>query len=277
MKGEIVKAAWVPGLPHILSKELPPQWKTLADAYTTLGEKIQALKPDVIVVYSTQWMSVLGTSFQTQPNPKGLHVDENWYEFGDLPFDFKVDAALSAQFAQDYKTQGYPTKTVNFEEFPIDTGTIVMNLFLNPKGNIPVSIVSSWVYADHKMARILGETMAKTVEKSGKRAVFVASSLLSARFNPNDISPKDDVLSPQDDEANKKILHAFESGKWYVAHDLASEFARKAPTDMMFNAFHWLSGVLANRPNHGEILGYAPQWGTGAAVVDIHMGAKHET
>ena len=38
------------------------------------GEQIAALQPDVLVVYSTQWISVLGHSFQTNPNPKGLHV-----------------------------------------------------------------------------------------------------------------------------------------------------------------------------------------------------------
>ncbi len=275
MKGEIVKAAWVPGLPHILSKNKCTQWTELANAFTKLGERVREVKPDVIVLFSTQWFSVLGTSFQTNPNPKGLHVDENWYDLGDLPFNFKVDSALSTQFAEDYKGAGFPTKTVNFEEFPIDTATIVANHFLNPKGDIPVSIVSSWVYADHKAARTLGETMAKTVEKAGKRAVFVASSLLSSRFNSNDIDPNEDKIISSDDEANKKILHAIESGKWYASHDLASEFSRKVPTDMQFNAFHWLSGVLGSRPNFAEVLGYGPQWGTGAAVIDISLGVKH--
>lgn len=275
MKGEIVKAAWVPGLPHVLAKNKSPQWTELASGFAKLGERVRESKPDVIVLFSTQWFSVLGTSFQTNPRPKGLHVDENWYEFGDLPFDFKVDAALSTQFAEDYKLAGFPTKTVNYEEFPIDTATIVANHFLNPKGEIPVSIVSSWVYANHQTAKTLGETMAKTVEKSGKRAVFVASSLLSARFNSSDINPNEDVIPAHDDDANRKLLHTMESGKWYAAHDIASEYSRKVPTDMQFNAFHWLSGVLGSRPNYGEVLGYGPQWGTGAAIVDISMGVKH--
>ena len=92
MKGEILKAAWTPGLPHVLNGEKSLSWKKLAEGYTKLGQRISELKPDVLVIYSTQWLSGLGTSFQTQPNPKGVHVDENWYELGDLPYDFKSDA-----------------------------------------------------------------------------------------------------------------------------------------------------------------------------------------
>ena len=49
--------------------------------------------------------------------------------------------------------------------------------FLNPKGTIPVSIVSSWVYADAEKSRQIGQAMRKEVEKSGKKVVVVACSL----------------------------------------------------------------------------------------------------
>src|SRR5205823_3285712 len=129
-------------------------------------------------LYSTQWLSVLGTSFQAHPHPKGLHVDENWYALGDLPFDFKTDSVLAESFASGVAAVGMPTKTVNFDEFPIDTGTIVALRLLDPKGTVPVSIVSSWVYADGAKSREIGRTMREEIERSGKRAFVIACSSL---------------------------------------------------------------------------------------------------
>lgn len=78
MKGNIVGAAWVPGLPHLLHPGKSPSWGNLAQAYQFLNQHVESAKPDTLLIYSTQWISVLGTSFQGQPNPKGIHVDENW-------------------------------------------------------------------------------------------------------------------------------------------------------------------------------------------------------
>src|SRR4051812_8804859 len=89
--GKIVGAGWIPGLPHVLHPQKCAQWQAHHQALTRLKQEIDQIKPDAVMIYSTQWISVLGTSFQALPNPKGVHVDENWYELGDLPFDLKID------------------------------------------------------------------------------------------------------------------------------------------------------------------------------------------
>src|SRR5215470_14316037 len=96
-KGMIQNAYLVPGLPHLVSTQTVDSWEALRRALRQAGERIKASRPDVLVLYSTQWISVLGHSFQTNPNPTGLHVDENWYEMGDLPFNLRVDADLGTR------------------------------------------------------------------------------------------------------------------------------------------------------------------------------------
>lgn len=262
-----LKAAWVPGLPHLLSPERSRGWQALAAGFSQLGRQVQANPPDVLVIFSSQWFGVLGTSFQTRERLQGTHVDENWYEWGDLKYDFKSDRELSLA-CKEYVHQklGLPTRSVDFDAFPIDTGTILVNHFLNPGGKIPVVVVSTWVYADAAKAFQIGEAVAEAVRTSGKRAVFVASSLLSARYTTQEIDPEADRFGESsDDQFNQKILKSMETGEWESA--LATLREAKVPLEMQFHAFHWLRGTFAGEHTRGSVLAYGPLWGTGAAVV----------
>ena len=269
MSSQILAGAFVPGLPHILHPGKSPAWKRLHDANQKLGKHIQEMEPEVLVIYSSQWLSVLGTSFQVHPNPKGTHIDENWYDLGDLTYDFESNVELGEKFSHAVKERGFPTKTVAYDDFPIDTGTIVALKLLNPNA-LPVCVVSSWAYADAKASFDIGQSMRAVCEKAEVKAVFIASSLLSARYFTRDIEPAADRIShEEDDKWNKKILNRFEGGDFKAVAKLAPEFMKEVPADMQFNAFHWLSGALDGVEVSGEVLAYGPLWGTGAAVVEF--------
>jgi len=274
MKGQILAGVWVPGLPHVLRPERNAGWATLYRGISGLESKISALKPDVIVLYSTQWVSVLGTSFQIQPNPKGVHVDENWYDLGDLPFDFKTDVGIGARFAASIGER-MPTKAVNYEEFPIDTGSIVAMRLLNAEAKLPVSIVSSWVYADAAKSGELGRIMRETILSSGKRVVVAASSLLSARYFTHEIDPvADRVSSLEDDAWNRKFLGLLESGNFDAAASQAVQYAKSSPLDMQLNAFHWLRGGDGRRSSSGTCDRLRANLGNGGCRGGILYGTR---
>src|SRR5207253_6878708 len=104
-------------------------------------------------------ISVLGHLFQADPNPKGLHVDDNWYEFGDFPFDLRCDVEVGSGAATVANSIGLSAKTVNYRGFPIDTGSLVALRFLNPDSKIPVSFVSCNIYAGQADSITLGKAM----------------------------------------------------------------------------------------------------------------------
>ncbi|MCB0406129.1 MAG: hypothetical protein KDD51_15215, partial [Bdellovibrionales bacterium] len=260
-------AGWLPGLPHLLHPNRSESWQRLALGMQTLGSHLKDFNPDVVVLYSSQWLSVLGTSFQVQARPRGVHVDPNWHEWGDMEFDFPVDTELGKFFASALKVSGLPAKTVDFEDFPIDTGTIVASRFLNPDGKIPLSIVSSWVYADAEKSRLIGRLVRDECTRRGVRAAYVACSLLSGHYTPTEIDPACDRVDPKDDEWNQKFLNVLESGS-LSGFDLAA-YAGAVGADMQLNAFHWLSGVLEDRKVRAQIHAYGPLWGTGAAVLEF--------
>jgi 2-aminophenol/2-amino-5-chlorophenol 1,6-dioxygenase alpha subunit len=271
-KGTIQRAYILPGLPHLTSQIAVDSWETLRRGFRQAGEQIQKVKPDVLAIYSTQWISVLGHSFQTQPNPKGLHVDDNWYEFGDFPFDLRVDVELNTRAAAIASSLGLATKTVNYEGFPIDTGVLVTQRFVNPQNTIPVAIVSCNIYAGQKDSLTLGRAMRQAIEESGKRAVVIACTGLSGRFFTEAIDPQQDRFSrAEDDTWNRRMLDLIAQGKNAEVLTLSAEYAKTAVPDMGFKAFAWLMGVLGTPATPGKLLAYGPVWGTGAAVVEYEL------
>jgi 2-aminophenol/2-amino-5-chlorophenol 1,6-dioxygenase alpha subunit len=271
-KGTIQRAYLVPGLPHLVSHQAVESWEALRRALQQTGEQIKALQPDVLVLYSTQWISVLGHSFQTNPNPKGLHVDENWYEMGDFPFNLRVDAALSTRAAEVASSLGLATKTVNYEGFPLDTGALVALRFLDPTSAVPVSIVSCNIYAGQEDSLTLGRAMRQAIEESGKRAIVVACTALSAHFFTEEIDPHTDHISRAGDEVwNRRVLGLIAQGKNVEVLTISADYAQAAGADMGFKAFAWLMGVSDTPATQGNVLAYGPIWGTGAAVVEYAL------
>ncbi len=272
--GKILKGYIVPGLPHLVFGEEVGSWAELGRAYRTAGENARKEKPDVLVIFSTQWISVLGHLFQADPNPKGLHVDENWYYMGEFPFDFKVDTELAKKAIEVAGSMGLQVRPVNYDGFPVDTGTLVTLHFFNPENTIPVCCISCNIYAGRDDELALGRATAEAIRQTGRRAVVIACSGLSGRFFTSDIDAKGDRISKeQDDQWNRKLLDLMAQGRNDEAMELVPEYAKQTSADMMFKAFYWLMGALGTPGLPGKILAYGPLWGTGAAVVEYEPQA----
>jgi len=275
----IEKALIVPGQPHILlAAERSPGWLALRRSYEKLAAELAKSNADLLLVYSTQWLSVIGHLFQTDPRPKWLHVDQNWYEFGEIPYEFPVDAEFGQAYAEEAAANGLTASTVNYYGFPIDTGTIVALKLLNPDNRLPASIVSCNVYAEREETILLGEAGARALKKQGKRAIAVCVTSLSNRFIVGEIDPaRDHISSQKDDEWNRKVLDLLSEGRIEDVSQAARQFAREANADMRFKAIWWLAGLTGQMNRFtGRVLEYQPVWGTGAALVEL-TPAEHET
>ena len=56
----------VPGVPHpLLAPDAHPGHRALRDAFDRAAERIAALRPDLLLLYSTHWPSVVGHQVQT--------------------------------------------------------------------------------------------------------------------------------------------------------------------------------------------------------------------
>jgi 2-aminophenol/2-amino-5-chlorophenol 1,6-dioxygenase alpha subunit len=266
----IKAAALAPGLPHLLTSDVNKPYAELANAVEALGDSFQARGVKRVLYYSTQWLSVLGQSFQAKTDLKGLHVDENWYDLADLPFDFKVDGAFAQKMAAAATDQGFQSKLIDYNGFPVDTGTIVVDQLLN-KGRFSTNMVACCVYSDGPETEKLAKTIRDTIDGDDTPTGIVCVSGLSGRWFTTEIDLREDhIRSPEDDEWNRKILGKFESGAHKELTKLIPEYAGACKVDMGFKAYNFLNGVGAfTEGKPAQVRAYGPIYGTGNAVIEM--------
>jgi len=268
----IQKAFIVAGQPHpLLAPEKNAGWASLRKAYEAVGREIESSGAELILVYSTQWFSVIGHLFQVDPKPKWTLVDQNWYELGEIPYEFRIDPEFGKLYAKICKEHGMQAATVAYHGFPIDTGTVVALKLLNPNNAIPASVVSCNIYAEREETRALGYAARAAIEAYGKKTIVIAVTNLSNRYEVADIDPAHDRISSQkDDEWNRKILEMFGEGRLEDVGQVARDFAREANADMGFKAIWWLGAVMGESNKYdGKVWDYQPVWGTGSAIVEL--------
>ncbi|HEX8519058.1 MAG TPA: hypothetical protein VF667_05650 [Pseudonocardia sp.] len=265
----VVAAALVPGMPHLLAKDPAPSWRALADAAREVGGRLRALRPDAVLLMSTQWFTVLGHQLQLDPHPRGRRTDENWYayDFGKIAYDLRMDADLASCWADEVDAAGMQARRTRYDGFPIDTGTVVAAATLDPDGELRHAQVSCNLYADAAAMARVGAAGARAADRSGKRVVVVAVSGLSSGLIQRWITPDEDAIAdPAYEQWDRRILDLLAGGRVDDALAVREEYGEQALADSQLRALAFLHGTGAlNGP--AEVLAYGPVWGTGNAVL----------
>lgn len=268
----VVSAFVMPSLPHLVLKPGVAPWGRLGSAAKLAGQALAASRPDVIAIYSTQWIAVLDQLWQTKPHLAGVHVDENWYQWGDLPYDITIDVAFAEACVAGGPAAGVRSKAVNYEGFPIDTGTIVAAHFIDPDHARPMIVTANNVYHDWAKTERLGQLVRNVADDQGKRVAIVAVGGLSARMFRSPIDPETDHFADSgDDAANRRVLAALELGDANALRREAAAAAAGLPTDSGLKHLAFLLGALDGKLSKATVHGYEPIYGTGAAVVELRQ------
>ena len=268
----VVSAFLVPGSPLPYVQRDNPPWGEIAVAMETAGKALAVSDPDLIVIYSTQWIAVLDQLWQTRASLQGLHVDENWHEYGDLPFAMKIDVEFAELALQKTAAAGIKAKGVDYDHFPVDTGSIVAANFLNPDGAIPLAITSNNVYHDWQMTESLGRVAAESAAGLGRKLAVIGVGGLSGSIYRHviDIS-EDKIADATEDEWNKKILSMMEQGDMEALSATCPDYTAAARVDMGFKHFAFIQGAIGNRFKGATVHAYGPLYGSGAAVVEFDL------
>jgi 2-aminophenol/2-amino-5-chlorophenol 1,6-dioxygenase alpha subunit len=273
----IVGGLVVPGKPHpLLAAEQNEGWAKLREAFGRAREFIESSGAERLVLYSTQWHSIIGHQIQADPEPEWVHVDQEWHDLGSMPYKFRMDTEYAAAYESTAQKRGLQARQVAYRGFPIDTGTIVALKLLNPENKVPASVVSCNMYSDRAETLVLGKAAADAIALTEKRTVAVAVTALSNRLITDSLEPKDDRISSlKDDEWNRKILELLGEGRLEDVSQLARQFSKEANGDQKMKAIWWLAAVMGQHNRYdGEVLEYKPTCGTGAAVVSLTPSAR---
>ena len=169
----IVAALLVPGSPLPQVARDNPPWGALADALEAAGAALAKAAPDTLVIYSTQWLAVLDELWLTRARMQGEHVDDNWHEYGALPYDIRIDTQLTQAIVAATPAVGVRSKGVDYDGFPLDTGTIVASNFLNPDGRAALAVAANNLYHDWQTTEQLGRVAAQQAQALGRRIAVV--------------------------------------------------------------------------------------------------------
>ena len=268
----VVSAFLIPGSPLPYVQADNPPWGAMAAALKKAGSALAASKPDTIAFYSTQWIAVLDQLWQMRPNPVGLHVDENWHEYGELPFDMRTDVELTAAAITATDGYGIRSKGVDYDQFPVDTGTIVGSNFLDPEKKYRSVVTANNLYHDWGITENLGRVVREQADKLGRRVAIVGIGGLSGSFFRHVINIADDhIANAAEDEWNKRILGLMEAGDIAALNQSCPDYAAQARADMGFKHFAFILGGIGSHFAGATVHHYGPLYGSGGAVVEFQL------
>ena len=276
------QGAWVPGLPHLLLEV--PAYESLRQTVTDVGKSWYETGVRKLFFFSTQWRSVLGHSFLQGPDAHGEHVDENWYDFGPIPYDLRFDPMMVADCARAAQVRGFQAKTINYPGFPLDTGTLVAHALLTqgarqvePGFDFLVGSVSCSIYADYLETYDLARSLAAVLRDQREPCAVVVVSQLSQRTLERDYGEiPEQIASPQDQLFNEACLQAIKQGNVDDLKVIVAEKGADACADMSLRGLAFLEGLglwgadLFGNPLVGQLHAYGPVHGTGAAVIGFN-------
>jgi 2-aminophenol/2-amino-5-chlorophenol 1,6-dioxygenase subunit beta len=294
--GKIVAGFLAPHPPHLVYGENPPQnrvhsqggWETLRWAYEHCRESIKRIKPDVILVHSPHWTTIVGHHFAAVPELKGRSVDPIFPHLFQYDYSMKVDTELASLCREEAARSGLNAKLMTNPKFRVDYGTIVSLHLLNPSWDIPVLPVSAnnspYFYSDEvgqaQMIR-LGEATRRAVERRGVRAVVVASNTLShLHFSqepelPEDMS-QEHIQSFAQYKWDMRVIEILREGNWSELRSLLPQFMSETFAEVKSGGLMWMLSAMQFPAVRAKLHGYGTVIGTGNAVMewDLAGGAS---
>lgn len=269
----VVCAFLVPGspLPQLKPDNLP--WGRIASAIQRAGRSLAAARPDAVLIYSTQWMAVLDQQWLTRRRSQGTHVDENWHEFGSQPFDITADTELAHACIAASSRIGVHARGVNYDGFPIDTGTITACTLMEIGGpERPLLVASNNLYHSAELTEKLGALAAACADEQSKRVAVVGIGGLSNSMFRQAVDIRGDrLISADDDKWNQRVLQLMESGDVTQLRRVLPDYVKEAQPEMGLKHFHWILGALGGRFSGARVHGYGPLYGSGGAVVEFTL------
>lgn len=290
-QGEILAGYLAPHPPHLVYGENPPQneprsqggWESLRWAYERARKSLDELKPDVLLVHSPHWMTQLGHHFLGVRNLRGKSVDPIFPNLFRYTFELAVDVDLAEACCEEARQAGLVAKMMRNPNFRVDYGTITTLHMIRPQWDIPVVGISAnnspyYLNTQEGLQEmdLLGKATRRAIEKTGRRAVLLASNTLSHwHFHEEPATPED---MSQEHPANyvgyqwdMRMIELLRKGNTKEVFRLLPQFIEEAFAEVKSGAFTWMFAAMGYPELAGELHGYGTVIGTGNAVMEWNL------
>lgn len=290
-KGQILAGFLAPHPPHLVYGENPPQnepkseggWEQLRWAYERARKSLDELKPDVLLVHSPHWMTQLGHHFLGVKKLSGKSVDPIFPNLFRYTFALDVDVELAEACCEEAKKEGLVSKMMRNPNFRVDYGTITTLHMIRPQWDIPVVGISAnnspyYLNTEEGLGEMdkLGKATRRAIERTGRRAVLLASNTLCHyHFHEEPKVPED--MSREHPENYKgykwdmRMIDLMRRGKTKEMFAILPQFIEEAFAEVKSGAFTWMFAAMGYPELPGELHGYGTVIGTGNAVVEWNL------
>ena len=255
-------------------------WEPLRWAYEKCRESIDRLKPDVILVHSPHWQTIVGHHFACVPELTGRSVDPIFPHLFQYDFSMKVDTELAQLCFEEAQNEGLTAKLMKNPKFRVDYGTIVSLHMLNPNWDIPVLPISAnnspYFHsneAGQEQMISLGKATARAIERRGVRAVLAASNTLShLHFSeepevPEDMS-REHVFTDQQYRWDMRVIEMLREGKLDELMEVLPTYMNETFAEVKSGGLMWMLSALGMPTYGAQLHGYGTVIGTGNAVME---------
>jgi 2-aminophenol/2-amino-5-chlorophenol 1,6-dioxygenase beta subunit len=287
-QGEIVAGFLAPHPPHLVYGENPPQneprsrggWEPLRWAYERARASLERLRPDVLLVHSPHWVTQLGHHFLGVPQLRGKSVDPIFPNLFRYHFELNVDVELAEACCAEARARGLVAKMMRNPNFRVDYGTITTLHMMRPQWDIPVVGISAnnspyYLKMEEGLEEmsLLGEATRAAIERSGRRAVLLASNTLCHwHFHEEPEIPEDMSREHPQNYAgyqwDMRIIELLRQGRTREVFGLLPQFIQEAFAEVKSGAFTWMFSAMGYPEIPGELHGYGTVIGTGNAVME---------
>lgn len=285
--GRIVAGVLAPHPPHLVYADNPPQneprseggWEVLRWGYERVRRTLAVTPYDVLIVHSPHWRTYVGHHVLGVPKFSGLSVDPVFPNLFRYRFDLTVDVPLAEAIAEEASSAGLVTKVMRNPDFRVDYGTITSCHLVNPSWDKPIVGLSSngsLYYFSNEVGqeemKALGEATRRAVERSGRRAVLLASNSLSHRHFTIEPEVPEDMSREHPFHHGQylwdmKVLDLMRQGRSRELIDVLPDFIDQTESEVKAGALTWLVAALGFPSYPASVEAYGTVIGTGNAVV----------
>lgn len=286
--GRIVAGFLAPHPPHLVYADNPPQneprseggWENLRWGYERARASLAKRAHDVFIVHSPHWKTVVGTHVLGVPRFEGLSVDPIFPNLFRYQYKLNVDVELAEAIHDAGREDGLVMQMMRNPRFRVDYGTITCSHMMNPAWDKPIvglSSNSSYHYFSNDVGQremmALGQATRRAIEKTGRRAVLLASCSLSHRhFTEEPPIPEDmsyeHIYHHGQHLWDMRLLQLMREGKSRQVMDEMPDFIDQTVSEAKEGSLAWLLAALGFPDYPAVIHGYGTVIGTGNAVVE---------
>ena len=287
--GSIVAGALAPHPPHLVYAENPPKnepraecgWEELRWGYERLRASLATKDFDVIVVHTPHWRTTRGHHVLAHPHFKGLSVDPVFPHLFRYTYDLKVDVGLAEAIVEETRVAGLLGVPMRNPDFRVDYGTIISCHMTRPTWDLPiVAISSSSAYDDFSVEvgdaqmKALGVATRRAVERSGRRALLLASCSLSHRHFTREPKVPEDMTHEHIYNYNQylwdmRMLGLLRQGRSRQVVEESPDFVEQAVSETRAGSLTWLLSAMGFPEEPCTVHAYGTVIGTGNAIVEV--------